>query len=82
VRCRKPQQAAFFNYLGPEAREIPHLLLEKYATDGESQFKLPDLLKVSPISHHANVNVIIGRFGSADQLRNAVFKLESPLYAA
>ncbi|MGA2542720.1 MAG: hypothetical protein ABSG78_14320 [Verrucomicrobiota bacterium] len=29
----KRQQTAFFNHHAPEAREIPDLLLEKYAAD-------------------------------------------------
>jgi len=55
---------------------------EKYATDGELQFTLPDVLKVRPISDHGDVNEIIGKFGGADQLRNAVNQLQSLLYAA
>ncbi len=43
---------------------------------------LPDGLKVRPISDHGNVNEIIGKFGGADQLRNAVNQLQSLLYAA
>jgi type I restriction enzyme R subunit len=78
----KKQQAAFFNYFAPEAREILDDLLEKYATDGELQFTLPDVLKVRPISDHGNVNEIIGKFGGADQLRNAVNKLQLLLYSA
>jgi type I restriction enzyme R subunit len=78
----KKQQAAFFNYFVPEAREILDDLLEKYATDGELQFTLPDVLKVRPISDHGNVNEIIGKFGGSDQLRNAVNQLQSLLYAA
>lgn len=35
-----------------------------------------------PISQHGNVNEIIGKFGGAEQLRNAVNKLQSLLYAA
>jgi len=77
----KKQEAAFFNYLGPEAREILNELLEKYASDGEVQFALPDVLKVPPISMHGNVNEIVGKFGSTDQLRNAVSQLQSLLYA-
>ena len=42
----------------------------------------PDVLKVRPISDHGNVNEIIGKFGGADQLRNAVNQLQSLLYAA
>ena len=63
----KKQQAAFFAYYAPEAREILNDLLEKYAADGELQFTLPDVLKVPPISSHGNVNEIMGKFGGADQ---------------
>ena len=51
-------------------------------TDGELQFTLPDVLKVPPISQHGNVSEIIGKFGGADQLRNAVNQLQTLLYAA
>src|ERR1017187_9987342 len=78
----KKKQAAFFNYFAPEAREILSDLLEKYAADGELQFALPDVLKVPPISMHGNVAEIAGKFGGADQLRNAVNKLQTLLYAA
>ncbi len=78
----KKQQVAFFNYYAPEAREILDDLLEKYATDSELQFTLPDVLKVRPISNHGNVNEIISKFGGADQLRTAVNQLQSLLYAA
>jgi type I restriction enzyme R subunit len=78
----KKQEAAFFNYFAPEAREILNDLLEKYATDGELQFTLPDVLKLPPISQHGNVKEIIGKFGGADQLRNAVNQLQNLLYAA
>ncbi len=78
----KKQQAAFFAYYAPEAREILNDLLEKYAADGELQFTLPDVLKVPPISSHGNVNEIMGRFGGAANLRSAVNQLQSLLYAA
>ena len=65
-----------------EACEILSLLLEKYATAGELQFASPDVLKVPPISHHGTMNEIIGKFGGADQLRNAVNQLQTLLYAA
>ena len=80
--CVKKQQVAFFNYFAPEAREILNDLLEKYAVDGELQFTLPDVLKLPPISQHGNVAEIIGKFGGADQLRNAVNQLQTLLYAA
>ena len=78
----KKQQVGFFNYFAPESREILNDLLEKYAADGELQFTLPDVLKLAPISQHGNVNEIIGKFGGADNLRNAVNQLQTFLYAA
>lgn len=52
------------------------------ASDGELQFDLPELLKVPPISQHGNLNEIIGKFGGADQFRNAVNQLQTLVYAA
>ncbi len=78
----KKKEAAFFNFLAPEAREIMNDLLEKYAADGELQFTLPDVLKVRPISDHGNVSEIIKKFGGADKLRDAVTQLQTLLYAA
>jgi type I restriction enzyme R subunit len=80
-RVRK-QETDFFGYFAPEAREILNELLEKYAADGELQFTLPDVMKLAPISEHGNVNEIIGKFGGAEKLRNAVNQLQSLLYAA
>jgi hypothetical protein len=40
------------------------------------------VLKLSPISHRGNVNEIIGKFGGADRLRNAVNQLQTLIYAA
>jgi type I restriction enzyme R subunit len=80
-RVRK-REVAFFNFFAPEAREILNDLLEKYATDGELHFTLPDLLKLPPISHYGNMAEIITQFGGADQLRNAVNQLQSLLNAA
>jgi hypothetical protein len=66
-------------------RSPPHLIktTEAQHIDGELQFTLPpDVLKVPPISQHGNVAEIIGKFGGADQLLNAVNQLQSLLYAA
>ena len=78
----KKQEVNFFDGYGPEAKAILGDLLEKYATDGELQFSLPDVLKVPPISQYGNVNEIIGRFGGVETLRNAVNHLQSLLYVA
>ncbi len=63
-------------------REILNQLLDKYASDGELQFSLPDILKLPPISHHGNVNEITEIFGGPDQLRTAVNQLQALLYAS
>jgi type I restriction enzyme R subunit len=78
----KQQDAAFFAQFAPGAREILADLLEKYAADGETQFTLPDVLKVQPITRHGNVAEISAKFGGAEQLRAAVDQLQSRLYAA
>jgi type I restriction enzyme R subunit len=77
----KRQQAAFFNYFKPEAQEILKELLEKYASDAELQFVLPDVLKVPPISQHGSVVEIVGVFGGTNELRTAVNQLQKLLYA-
>ena len=51
----KKERVAFFQKFGPDARAILSDLLEKYATDGELQFTLPDVLKVPPLSDRGNV---------------------------
>jgi len=79
--CLKRKESAFFNFFAPEAREILSLLLEKYATDGELQFTLPDVLKVPPISEHGNVAEIAKLFGGIEQLGSAVNQLQVLLYA-
>ena len=66
----------------PEAREILSDLIEKCATDGELQFTPPDVLKLPPICQRGNANEIIGNFGGAEQLRNAVNELQLLLHAA
>ncbi len=78
----KRQHVAFFKFFAPEAQEMLDDLREKYASDGERQSTLPDVLKVRPISGHGNVNEIIGKFGGADQLPTAINQLQSLLYAA
>jgi len=64
----------------PEVREILNDLLEKYATDGELPFTLPDVLKVPPISQHGNVAEIAQHFGGFEELGRAVTQLQTLLY--
>jgi type I restriction enzyme, R subunit len=72
----------FFDQFGPEARTILQDLLEKYAEYGLAQFKIPEVLKVPPISERGNISEIIRYFGGAKPLRQAVADLQTHLYAA
>jgi len=79
LRRKKPD---FFGKYGPEARVILEELLEKYSEHGTAQFEMPEVLKVPPISEHGNVGEIIGIFGGAERLKEAVDQLQVLLYAA
>jgi len=72
----------FFEQYGPEARVVLNDLLDKYADHGTAQFKIPDALKVPPISERGNVIEIAEAFGGPDKLRDAVAELQTLLYAA
>ena len=78
----KKQEIDLFAQFGAEAREILEELLEKYAEDGELQFTLPEILKVSPISSHGTVSEIVAKFGDSNRLRSTVSELQSLLYAS
>jgi type I restriction enzyme, R subunit len=76
------EETAFFEDYGPKARLVLHALLDKYADHGTAQFKIPDILKVPPISDEGNVMELAAAFGGVDHLRTAVTRLQSLLYAA
>lgn len=72
----------FWESFKPEARQILEKILDKYIEYGTAQFKVPDILKVAPISDHGNVIEISEKFGGAEKLRFAIEKLQTLLYAA
>ncbi|GJL60175.1 MAG: DEAD/DEAH box helicase [Nitrospirales bacterium] len=80
-RLRK-EKKDFFDQYGHEAQAVLKELLEKYAEHGTAQFLIPDVLKVPPISEHGNVVEIAKLFGGPDQLREAIHRLQTLLYAA
>ncbi len=80
-RFQRKHEDLFERY-GPEARDVLSELLEKYAEYGLDEFKLPDILKIPPISERGNTAEIISLFGGADQLREAVTELQEHLYLA
>lgn len=71
----------FWEYFQPESREILQQILDKYVEHGTGGFTVPGILKVAPLSSHGNVLEIAGKFGGAEQLRAAVDKLQTLLYA-
>ena len=72
----------FFDRYGADARAILEELVDKYAEHGLDQLRLPDVLKVPPLSAHGNPSEIASIFGGPEQLREAVDELEELLYAA
>jgi type I restriction enzyme, R subunit len=72
----------FFSKFTNGAREVLQALLDKYVEFGTAQFRIPDILKVPPISAHGNVMEIARLFGGADKLLAAVGELQRLLYAA
>ena len=71
----------FFDKYSPEAKQILNEIVEKYAEHGIAQFKIPDILKVPPISEHGNVIEISNIFGGAENLRTALTEMQKLLYA-
>jgi type I restriction enzyme, R subunit len=72
----------FFDRYAPEARDILHELVDKYAEHGLGQLRLPDVLKLPPLSARGNPSEIARVFGGPAQLREAVDDLEELIYAA
>jgi type I restriction enzyme R subunit len=82
AQAMRSEKKSFFEQFQPEARAILEELLEKYAVHGTAQFLLPDVLQVPPISAHGQPGEIVALFGGPDQLRAAVTRLQTLLYAA
>jgi type I restriction enzyme R subunit len=74
------EQAEFFARYGREARAILTDLLEKYAQHGVTQLRLPDVLKLPPISERGNTAEIVRAFGGAESLQTAVADLQQLIY--
>jgi type I restriction enzyme R subunit len=72
----------FFDRYGPEARQILEELVDKYTEHGLDQLRLPNVLKVPPLSEYGNPSEIAHLFGGPEKLRGAVEELEELLYAA
>ncbi|MCX5904574.1 MAG: DEAD/DEAH box helicase, partial [Proteobacteria bacterium] len=78
----KKDQKNFFDHYAGEARAILLEVLDKYIEHGTAQFKVPDILKVEPVSNHGNVIEITTLFGGPEKLRDALSNMQNLLYAA
>ena len=70
----------FFKQYNVFGRYVLGTLLDKYSLHGPDELKIPDALRVPPISDHGNVTEIATSFGGPDRLRNAVEELQKLLY--
>jgi type I restriction enzyme R subunit len=76
----KREERKFFEAFTPEARQILDEILEKYVEAGISQFRMPDVLYLSPMLTHGNPMEISKKFGGTDKLRGALDQLQAMLY--
>jgi type I restriction enzyme, R subunit len=77
----KEKHGDFFDTYGSEAKEVLMEILQKYEEHGATQFAIPDILKVQPISNHGNVSEIINLFGDAEGLKKAFVGMQSLMYS-
>jgi type I restriction enzyme R subunit len=76
----KREERKFFEKFTPEARQILDEILEKYVEAGVSQFRMPDILYLSPMLKHGNPMEISQKFGGTENLRGALEQLQAMLY--
>jgi type I restriction enzyme, R subunit len=77
----RKNQPDFFDHYSPEARAILYALLDKYTEFGPKQLKIPDALRLPPISDHGNIQEIAALFGGAIPMKRAVDQLQALLYS-
>ncbi|MBE7545141.1 MAG: DEAD/DEAH box helicase family protein [Bryobacteraceae bacterium] len=72
----------FFDQYSAEARAVLTDILDKYVEHDIAQFKVPDILKVPPISDRGTILEVSGWFGGPERLREAIADMQKHLYAA
>lgn len=81
ARAYGRQHIAFYSYLDREAQDIQNDLREGHAAKSEAQFAPRDAPKAPPVMHYGDIAETIRAFSGADQLRSAVSRCGSLLYA-
>ena len=77
----RTEEKDFFEQYSLEAKAILNELLNKYVEHGTSQFSLPGVLKIPPISNYGNVPEIVQMFGGLYELKKSIHQLQVLLYA-
>lgn len=75
------EDGEFWSEYPPEARQILEELLDKYVEFGATQFVLPDVLEIPPVSYHGSLMDIVALFGNESILKGAVDDLQTRIYA-
>lgn len=81
ARRAKSEHRNFFEEFAPEARAILEELLDMYAERGPGELQIPEALELEPVRRHGTVPQIGEIFGGNAELRRAVQRLQSILYA-
>ena len=79
-RLRKERQD-FFDQYTQQAQRVLNDILDKYIEYGTAEFKIPDILKLPPISERGTVIEIANMFDGAENLRGTVNEMQASLYA-
>jgi type I restriction enzyme, R subunit len=79
-QLRRDKEDFFARYSEP-ARQVLNDILDKYIQYGPGQFKVPDILKLPPISERGTVPEIAALFNGAESLRGALNEMQALLYA-
>lgn len=82
AKLLRHERKDFFEQYSPEARAVLNDILDKYVEHDIAQFKIPDILKIPPISDRGTILEISRWFGGAERLREAVAAMQQHLYAA
>jgi type I restriction enzyme R subunit len=72
----------FFDRYSEPARQVLNDILEKYIEFGTEEFRIPDILKVPPISDRGTVLEIAALFNGSETLRGAISEMQALLYTA
>jgi type I restriction enzyme, R subunit len=81
AECLRREKKDFFERYTDPARRVLNDILEKYIEYGTAEFKIPDILKLPPISERGTVLEIALLFNGAENLRSAVGEMQTLLYS-